>query len=159
MEALTEIKQILTEHSVAWVQTDKQGRIVSVNEHFISLCGYSLDEIQGRKPKDFLHGPQTEDGPRDMLSGYLRNHLPISTELTNYRKNQEPYEVHLSIFPLLETPGDPNSLRGFFALEFDITGQETLALKHRKILFQTAKKILQSKPREERSGHLPFSNS
>lgn len=142
MRPLNQIKEELSTRAVVWVQTDPEGRILSVNDHFTNLCGWELPEIEGRKPKDFLHGPLTEQGQQEMISGYLRNHLPLSTEITNYHKNREPYQVHLTIFPLLQEPGNPKSCNGFFALEFKVEKNETLSLENRKVLFQTAKEIL-----------------
>jgi len=142
MKPLDQIKEELSTQTVAWVQTDPEGRILSVNEHFTTLGGWEFAEVEGRKPKDFLQGPLTEQGQQEMLSGYLRNRLPISTEITNYHKNREPYQVHLTIFPLLQEPGNPKSCNGFFALEFKVEKDETLTLEKRKVLFQTAKAIL-----------------
>jgi PAS domain S-box-containing protein len=132
---LGQLKQDLSKNRVAWVETDREGKICEIGTAFHELCGYTEEEVVGRKPKDFLHGPETESGQVEMLSSYLWNRLPISTCLTNYRKNGEPYEVHLSIFPIAPSHDEDKADKGFFAVEFDITDQYAPTIDSRQMLF------------------------
>lgn len=145
MYSLPKLKADLNENQVAWLETDLFGRIRETNSAFSDLCGWSFQEINGRKPKDFLRGPKSESGQIELLSSYLWNRLPISTQLTNYRKDGSTYEVHMSIFPILGKK-EEDKHEGFFAVEFDVTGERDLSLENRKILFEAARILLRREP-------------
>ena len=51
----------------AVIITDALGYIEWVNEGFIRLTGYTLDEVQGKKPGSLLQGPQTDRGTLDLI--------------------------------------------------------------------------------------------
>ncbi len=139
MRLLKQQMDKLTDQQVPWVLTDAVGRIKSVNTPFVDMCGYQLEEIIGMKPKEFLHGPMTEQDRRDELSSYLWNRLPVSTSITNYRKNQESYRVHLTIFPIkVEPEYEPL----FFAVEFELEeNQSRLPSAKRELLFSVTREL------------------
>ena len=52
---------------------DREGRIIWVNERFSELSGYSLNDIMGKRPQEFLHGPETDlSGAKD-IDDKIRN--------------------------------------------------------------------------------------
>lgn len=87
------------ENEPARVRTDENGLITETNPAFSRLCGYSFQEIRGRKPGTFLHGPLTESDVVDQIRQALSSKEPIRIELTNYHKDGSPYRVGISISP------------------------------------------------------------
>lgn len=83
----------------ARVRTDENGLITATNPAFSRLCGYSFQEIRGKKPGTFLHGPLTEADVVDKIRQALAIREPIRVELTNYHKDGSPYRVQISILP------------------------------------------------------------
>ena len=51
----------------AVVLTDPQGRIEWINEGFVRLTGFELEEVQGKTPGSFLQGPETDPAVVDKL--------------------------------------------------------------------------------------------
>ncbi len=98
----------------AVVLTDTQGRVTWLNPAFTRLCGYTLDEMIGRKPGALLQGPDTDPETVSLLRHAIRERLPITVELVNYRKTGEPYMVSISLSPLRNRAG---RLIGFMAVE------------------------------------------
>jgi PAS domain S-box-containing protein len=100
--------------SDAIVFTDPQGRVTWLNPAFIRLCGYTLDEMRGRKPGSLLQGPDTDPETVSILRHAIREREPVTVELVNYRKNGEPYTVSIALSPLRNRAG---RLTGFMAVE------------------------------------------
>jgi PAS domain S-box-containing protein len=92
----------------ALVFSDPQGLTVWVNGAFTDLCGYPLEELQGRKPGSLLQGPRTEPASVEALRQAVRNRTPVVRELVNYHKDGHPYRVEIDLRPVSA---------GFLALE------------------------------------------
>lgn len=98
--------------------TDREGRINWVNESFTNITGYSIDEINGKKPGDFLQGEETDPETAVYLSQQIKEGQSFSCEILNYRKDGSNYWVKILGNPLVDTNGETI---GFFALEEDVT--------------------------------------
>ncbi len=98
----------------ARVETDLQGRIQSINPAFSGLCGYSFQEVQGRKPGTFLQGEETDAAAVQALRDAIAAMCPVEVTLTNYHKDGSPYEVWISITPRVDAEG---KVVGFSAIE------------------------------------------
>ena len=98
--------------------TDKDGYIEWVNESFSQLCGYTLEEIKGRKPGDFLQGSQSRPEVVARIRQLLKLKIDFTEEIVNYNKNGAPYWVRMDISPVLDEKGQ---LIKFIAIETDIT--------------------------------------
>jgi PAS domain S-box-containing protein len=96
------------------VLTDTQGRVTWLNPAFTILCGYTLEEMLGRKPGSLLQGPDTDPECVALLRHAIRERRPITVELVNYRKDGEPYTVSIALSPLRTRSG---RLTGFMAIE------------------------------------------
>ena len=86
--------------------TDAKGLIEYVNPGFEKLTGYTLDEVTGRKPGDFLQGPETSAETREKIRQQLHLGEPFYDEILNYTKSGEPYWVSLSINPVHDQAGE-----------------------------------------------------
>jgi PAS domain S-box-containing protein len=98
----------------ARVETDLQGRIQAINPAFSGLCGYSFQEVKGRKPGSFLQGPETDAAAIQTLRDAIAALCPVDVSLTNYHKNGSPYKVWISITPKRDEDG---KVVGFSAIE------------------------------------------
>lgn len=112
-----------TDNSV--IITDKEGLIEYVNSGFENMTGYKLDEIRGRKPGEFLQGPETNQETKKKISQLLKEQKPIYEEILNYTKDGSAYWVSLAINPVRDEKG---GLKNYIAVQADITATKKSAL-------------------------------
>ena len=98
----------------ARVRTDAQGHVIQINPAFSGLCGYTFDEIRGRKPGSLLQGPETTTESVLALRNAIRSRQGCSVEMVNYHKNQTTYRVQIELAPQFNLLGE---LEGFEAVE------------------------------------------
>lgn len=108
------------------VITDAEGCIEYVNNGFIRMTGYTLAEVQGRKPGSFLQGEETSPETIERIRQHLRDLDVFYDEILNYNKAGEPYWVSLSISPVLDERGRPDK---FISIQADITETKREALE------------------------------
>lgn len=97
--------------------TDKNKRIIWVNDSVTKLTGYSREEIIGNSPGMFQF-EETNQDTKELIKTKLSNHESIHTEILNRGKNGNTYWIELYIEPIIN---DNNELDGFVAIEIDIT--------------------------------------
>lgn len=101
------------------VVTNAQREIEWVNPAFTRVTGWTLEEIKGRNPRSFLHGPRTSQVAcarlRDLL---LRRQPVVDFELLNYTKAGDPFWVSLNIVAIADDDGE---VREYVAIQSDIT--------------------------------------
>jgi len=100
--------------------TSPDGLVEWVNESFETIMGYTLAEITGRNPIDFLIGPDTDRRTVKRIKAALRRGRSVSTDLANYSKTGKRFFLHLEVQPVLNEQG---RLENFIAVEFDITAR------------------------------------
>ena len=98
----------------ARVETDVQGAITAINPAFTALCGFSYEEVRGRKPGSFLQGPLTDQELVSTLRRSVAEGTPCVVELVNYHKDGSAYGVLIDLEPLRDEVG---TLIGFRAVE------------------------------------------
>jgi PAS domain S-box-containing protein len=91
----------------AFVRADPEGRVEWFNPAFAAMCGYSAEEIQGRKPGELLQGPETDPAAVQRIRESLRARRPCRETLVNYHKDGSRYEVDVAITPILDEEGEP----------------------------------------------------
>lgn len=101
---------------VGVILTDENKSIIWVNDAFLSITGYSLFEVLGKKPGSILQGQNTSKETIELISKSLKKQLPVETEILNYRKSGEPYSCRLAIHPVFN---DKKVLTNFIAFEMD----------------------------------------
>jgi PAS domain S-box-containing protein len=102
------------ESEPARVVTDKEGYVVQINPAFSQLCGFTFEEICGRKPGSLLQGPKTSPESIQVLRQGIRSRMPCEVEMVNYHKDTKPYRVHIELKPLSDSKGNHT---GFLATE------------------------------------------
>jgi two-component system sensor histidine kinase/response regulator len=98
--------------------TDLESRIQWANDGFTRMSGYTLAEVLGRRPGEFLHGPDTDREVVDSARTFQGAHQPFTIELINYHRDGHAYRVEIDAKPLLDATGTPI---GYMALQRDVT--------------------------------------
>ncbi|MGR6087841.1 MAG: sensor histidine kinase [Arcticibacter sp.] len=116
---LRKLSLIATKTKSGVIITDRFGNIEWVNESFTKTTGYTLDEVKGRKPKEFLQrGDGSGDEVRQLLSQALAKRETVEVTIVNYNKWGEPYYNQLEITPVFDEDGNHVN---FIALQKDIS--------------------------------------
>ncbi|MGE3772640.1 MAG: PAS domain-containing protein, partial [Gammaproteobacteria bacterium] len=116
-----------TDNSV--VITDARGLIEYVNAGFTRRTGYTLDEVRGRKPGEFLQGEGTHPEDRERVRAKVHAQKPFCDEILNYTKDGKPFWTLLAINPVCDAAG---RLVRYVSIQTDIT-----EMKERQIDFNT----------------------
>ncbi len=115
---LKKLSLIATRTKNSVIISDAEGKIEWVNDAFQKITGYRLEEVKGRKPKDFLQGPGSDMYEVKRLSEALKKNENIETTLINYNKSGQPYYNQLEITPVFN---EQNKLVNFISIQRDIT--------------------------------------
>lgn len=91
----------------ALVVTDNDGRIVWINQAFTSMCGYSLDELRGRKPGHVLQGRDTDAATVGRIRSAVSERRPCREQILNYHKDGHAYRADVRIMPILDDAAQP----------------------------------------------------
>lgn len=96
--------------------------IVWVNGAFLTLTGYTRDEIYGRNPR-LLQGPLSDPGTLSRMREAIATRQPIECELCNYRKDGTPFWNGMTISPVRD---DAGRLIYFYSAQADMTDKQRL---------------------------------
>ncbi len=100
------------------VFTDRENRIVWVNEGFTRLSGYELHEIAGRTPGAVLGSERTPPETVDRMLRAIASREAIQVEVCNRAKDGSEYWIGVDMQPLHDEHGAPT---GFVEIQSDIT--------------------------------------
>jgi PAS domain S-box-containing protein len=124
------LKQIYFEHHYAldkaaiFVETDAQGVITFVNEHFCRISGYSKEELIGATHsllKSDIHPPEFYG----KLWKTIRSGNVWCDEICNKHKNGTLYWVNTVIVPIMDSVSPPRTkLKKYISIRFDITDRK-----------------------------------
>ena len=89
------------------VMTGADGFVQWVNSAFVEMCGYSLDELRGKKLGPLLQGAGTDRETAERMRRAVHEYRPCHETILNYHKDGEPYWVEISITPILDDGGQP----------------------------------------------------
>ncbi len=89
------------------VATGPDGLVQWVNPAFTAMCGYTLDELQGKNLGPILQGPKTDHETADRMRSAVHQYRPCRETILNYHKNGTPYWVEVAITPILDDAGQP----------------------------------------------------
>ena len=105
--------------------TDSDRRITYINKAFENITGYKESEILGISCK-FLQGLETDKNTLEKIRIAVENHIPIQTEIINYRKDGSKFWNELAISPVFDSNG---KLIQFVGVQRDITEQKNAKLE------------------------------
>ncbi len=97
--------------------TDRDNRVIAVNPSFTAITGYQAEEVMGRDPRMLTGGEIQPALARDLWRTLVRTGR-WQGELTNRRKNGEPYVCWLSVNSVRNDAGRVTSFVSVFS---DIT--------------------------------------
>jgi PAS domain S-box-containing protein len=100
--------------------TSPDGTVEWVNESFTRVMEYTLDEVVGKPPANFMHGHDTDPAIVQQIRGAIVNGQGISTDVVNYSKSGRKYHLRLEIQPIRN---DTGQLQNFIAIETDMTAR------------------------------------
>ncbi len=112
--------------SESLVVTDTRGRLEWVNQNFERLTGYSVADIIGRKPGEFLQGAETDQKTVAEIRAAVEARQPIKREILNYHADGTPYWVEVAISPVFDAEARHVH---FVAVEQDVTARRLVAAK------------------------------
>lgn len=115
---LKKLSLIATKTKNGVIISDNKGRIEWVNDAFSAISGYTLDEIKGKKPKDFLQSEETDSAALKKLASSLAKKENIELTIINHNKAGKLYYNQLEIMPVFDSDGNHIN---FISLQKDIT--------------------------------------
>ena len=129
------LAQIITKVDNLILVVDTENRIVWVNKAFEIYTGYTLNEVVGLNPRDFLIGEETSEETLAYIIESRRKELSFTAELIQYTKNKGRQWVSSAYTPLYNDVGVHT---GYIAVQNVIT-----ARKEREAHINAQNKILQ----------------
>lgn len=115
------------------VFTDRDHRIVWVNDGFTRLSGYALGEVVGRTPASVLATDTTPPETARRLLQAIAAREPVKVQVCNRAKDGHEYWIEVDLQPLHDERGAP---MGFVEIQSDITDQ-VLQRQHLATLIET----------------------
>ena len=114
----TQLSLVASHTTSGVVIADAQGRVEWVNKAWEHMSGYTLGEATGRKPGQFLRGPDTNEATTKRLREAIRQGRSCYEEILNYAKDGRPYWQILDIEPVQNDAGE---VVNFISVQTDIT--------------------------------------
>lgn len=102
---------------------DREGRIIWVNECFSKLTGYSLNEVKGKLPREFLFGPASDLDVAKEIDVKIQHAEFIHAEHLIYSKVGNAIWLQMDISPVQDAN---NQVKGFIVFETDITSRKEI---------------------------------
>lgn len=126
-EHLRRLELVMQHTTNMVVVTNREREIQWVNPAYTRITGWTLEEVRGRNPRSFLHGPRTSLTASSRLGSLLRRGEPVQGfEILNYSKSGQPYWVSMNIQPILDGRGE---IAEYVAIETDITQRKRSELE------------------------------
>lgn len=143
------LEKIVEQSANMVVITDSAQRIRWVNQTYTKTTGWKLEEVQGKRAGEQLHGPLTDPLVKQRLRDRLSQGISVAgAEIVNYRKNGEPYTALLNIEPIRD---DQGKVVAYFSIQSDIS--EKRALEKANVELQNHLQVAQ---RLARLGRIEF---
>jgi PAS domain S-box-containing protein len=104
-ELLANLSLVASRTDNAVMISDRKYRVEWINEAFARTTGYSLEEIHGHYPKEFMVSEATDTATLDRLKNCLLRASPFSDEILLRNRQNEQKWVQLTINPVLNAEG------------------------------------------------------
>ena len=88
------------------VMTGPDGLVQWVNPAFSEMCGYSLEELRGKKLGPILQGADTDRETAARMRREVHALRPCRETILNYHKSGTPYWVDVAIAPIVDDAGE-----------------------------------------------------
>jgi PAS domain S-box-containing protein len=120
---------IITRVNNMIVVTDQHGQVTWVNRAFENIVGYKLEEIEGKKPREFFNGPETNLNAVEEIKQRKRKRETFAIDLVNHGKAGQPIWVTAEFTPMY----DEGRYLGYIAVYTDISVKKA---QEREIKYQ-----------------------
>ena len=158
--------QALKSISQGVIITDAQANIISSNDSFVEITGFSKTEIIGHNCR-FLHGADTDPQTINEIRSALAVGSRFSGEILNYRKGGTPFWNDLAISPVYDEAG---KLTHYIGVTRDVTSRrktkeqiqmlayydQLTGLPNRTLLADRLKQTIAASSRNSTTGALLF---
>lgn len=104
---LTGIERTFPDDEIVVTKTDKKGLITYANDVFLSLAGYTEDELLG-KPHNLVRHPDMPKCIFKLLWDNISSGKEICAYVVNRSKNGDHYWVYAHVTPWIDTDGNIN---------------------------------------------------
>lgn len=111
---------LVRHEGAATIITDAHGLIEWVNPNFTAMTGYLLAEVIGKRPGQFLQGPDTDPDVVAQVHIAITKKSRFEVELLNYHKNGSSHWLQLTVDPVFD---DTGKLKNFIGVQTNITGR------------------------------------
>jgi PAS domain S-box-containing protein len=96
--------------SAGLVVCNLDGLVQWINPAFIEMCGYSLQELQGKRLGPILQGAKTDRATAARMRSAVHEHRSCQETILNYSRSGEPYWAQIAMTPILDAEGRPHWL-------------------------------------------------
>ena len=120
-QEMTRLSRIAAQTDNAVVLTDVAGKVEWVNNAFVEISGFTLDDIKGKKPGQFLQGELSDKAAVKRISEAIKKRESFEETLINYRKNGTAYWINIRCNPVHSESG---RVIGFMAFSNDVSEQK-----------------------------------
>ncbi len=120
---LKQMSLISSEMNNAVIIGDAEGRVEWVNRGFEKTFGYTLDEVRGKIPGEFLQGPDTDPEASEKIRLATINREILEEDILRYSKFGTPIWTRLQFQPVFNPSG---RLINFISIQKDITEEKLL---------------------------------
>jgi PAS domain S-box-containing protein len=91
----------------AMVMSGPDGLVQWINPAFSAMCGYTLEELRGKKLGPILQGEKTDRETAARIREAVHACRACRETILNYHKSGLPYWVEISITPICDESGEP----------------------------------------------------
>ncbi len=106
--------------------------IVYANPAFLTLSGYSEEEVLGRNCR-FLHGPGSDPGAVQVLREAIRSRRSCQVVIQNYRKDGTEFWNEVALSPVKDGQGRTTH---FVGVQTDVTARQSRDADRRAVEFE-----------------------
>ena len=117
-EELEKLALIANKTHNAVIICNSEGKIEWVNAGFERITEYTLNEVIGQRPGDFLQGKETNPDTIKLIGEKLKKGKGFTTDIINYSKAGRKYWIRIELQPIRNIDG---KVIKFIAIESDIT--------------------------------------
>ncbi|MEM7107770.1 MAG: PAS domain S-box protein [Bacteroidota bacterium] len=114
------------DNSMATVEFDVEGQIVTANSKFLAAMGYSLDEIQGRHHRIFVDQQYANSQEYQEFWQLLKNGISINEEVKRFDKNGHLIWLNAHYSPVLD---HANKTQKIIEFSTDITKEKLKSIE------------------------------
>ena len=114
---LEKLSLIASETDNAILMTDNKGDFVWVNDAYIRMFGFTLEQLKKQVSKNIV-GTSTDPNVRELISKVLYNNETVNYEFQAKTKYGNNIWIHTTLTPILNKQGE---LKNVIAIDTDIT--------------------------------------